>query len=276
MNARPADMHEAQGGTAGVSSRRPRWNSFGPARRAVLWSFLDQAIVSGFGFATGIATGRLVGISEFGRFAIVMVFVALAWAIPPAIFAPPMMTLAGHRSRSRAYFDAVLISGSIGGVLLGVAGGVLFGAYYLLRSESVSLLMIVATGLLVAIQCILLILRRMLFVRERGRMAVAMDLTRYGLFVAIVVALLALEGKGVDTTQIVLALGVSGIVAALAFLPTLGVPVGRARAGLMLVVASQHWRIARWFIAIVFVVPRGVLAGVEDLLKRTRKGEAAR
>lgn len=30
------------------------------------------------------------------------------------------------------------------------------------------------------------------------------------------------------------------------------------------------------FIAIVFVVPRGVLAGVEDLLKRTRKGEAAR
>jgi branched-chain amino acid transport system permease protein len=30
------------------------------------------------------------------------------------------------------------------------------------------------------------------------------------------------------------------------------------------------------FIAIVFVVPRGVLAGVEDLLNRTRKGEAAR
>ena len=30
------------------------------------------------------------------------------------------------------------------------------------------------------------------------------------------------------------------------------------------------------FIAIVFVVPRGVLAGVEDLVKRTRKGEAAR
>ena len=30
------------------------------------------------------------------------------------------------------------------------------------------------------------------------------------------------------------------------------------------------------FIAIVFVVPRGVLAGVEDLLKRTRQGEAAR
>ena len=30
------------------------------------------------------------------------------------------------------------------------------------------------------------------------------------------------------------------------------------------------------FIAIVFVVPRGVLAGVEDLLKRTRKGEVVR
>lgn len=30
------------------------------------------------------------------------------------------------------------------------------------------------------------------------------------------------------------------------------------------------------FIAIVFVVPRGVLAGVEDLLRRARKGEAAR
>lgn len=30
------------------------------------------------------------------------------------------------------------------------------------------------------------------------------------------------------------------------------------------------------FIAIVFVVPRGVLAGVEDLIKRTRKGEIAR
>ena len=29
------------------------------------------------------------------------------------------------------------------------------------------------------------------------------------------------------------------------------------------------------FIAIVFVVPRGVLAGVEDLLKRARKGETA-
>lgn len=30
------------------------------------------------------------------------------------------------------------------------------------------------------------------------------------------------------------------------------------------------------FIAIVFVVPRGVLAGMEDLIKRTRKGEIAR
>lgn len=251
MSARPLDTMDAgAGGVATLPERLSSWLS--PGRRAVLWSFVDQAVVSGFGFITGITTGRLVGLGEFGRFALVMVFVTLAWGIYQALFTTPMMTLAGYRDRSRAYFGTVVVWGVVGAVLLGVASAMLFTGYYALRGEVLAPDFIAATGFLVAIHCVLLLLRRLLFAQRNGRLAVAMDLGRYLLFVAVIGALL-LAHVEVDAGLIVWGLAGSGLVAALAVVPATGVAGARLRSRLTLTMARQHWQIARWLVAVVLV-----------------------
>lgn len=239
------------GGTGIMPPARPAtgaWLSRG--RRLVLWSFLDQVIISGFGFATGIATGRLVGIDQFGKFAIAMIFVTLASNIHGAIFATPMMTLAGHRERSRAYFGSVIVSGGIGAVVLGVAASTLFAVYYAIRGDPPSPALTTAIGALVAVQSIQLILRRVLFAGRKGRPAVTFDLARYALFVVFVVAALLTERKTVDTALILWALALSGFLAAALSLATTGFLGVRARPRMLRAAAGQHWQIARWFVII--------------------------
>lgn len=227
------------------------WLSRG--RSLVLWSFLDQAIISGFGFATGIAAGRLVGIAEFGKFAIAMIFVTLASNIHAVIFATPMMTLAGHRERSRAYFGVVIVAGSVGAVVLGVIASTLFAVYYGLRGEPASPGVTTAIGVLVAVQGIQLIIRRVLFARRKGRLAVAFDLGRYALFVVFVGGALLTEGSTIDTAFVLWALASSGFLAACLSLATTGFLAVRTRPRLLRAAAEQHWHIARWFVAVTFV-----------------------
>ena len=236
------------GGIVAVAGRSGgAWLSRG--RRAVLWSFLDQAILSGFGFVTGIATGRLVGISEFGKFAIAMVFVTLAQLVHEAIFATPMMTLAGHRERSRSYFSAVVASGIAGAVVLGLVAAAFFAAYYLVQSKPISPGLVVATGLLVTVQCIQVTLRRALFARRKGRLAAVMDLGRYALFVIVLGALL-MAGGSVDTELVLWTLASSGVAAAIVSIPITGFLRARPRSRVVLAAARQHWQIARWLVAV--------------------------
>ena len=252
MTGRPPDTIDI--GAGEIVAAVPHWSStwLNPGRRAVLWSFLDQAILSGFGFATGVATGRLVGIAEFGKFAIVLVFVTLALVIHEAIFATPMMTLAGHRQRSGSYFLAVIVSGGIGAAVLGVLCGVLFAAYYILRGQPPSPGLAAATGLFVAVQCIQLTLRRSLFAVHKGRLAAVLDLGRYVLFVVLVGALLA-AGSRIDAELVVWSLALSGAAAAVASLSVTGISRARLRARLLLAATREHWRIARWLVAVALV-----------------------
>ncbi len=216
----------------------------------MLWSFLDQAILSGFGFITGVATGRLVGISEFGRFAIAMVFVTLASLLHETVFATPMMTLAGHRERSRNYFSAVVASAIVGAVVLGLFAAAFFAAYYLVQGRPILLGLVAATGLLVTIQCIQVTLRRALFARRQGQLAAVMDLSRYVLFVVILGGLL-IAGGTVDTELVLWSLASSGVVAAAVSIPITGLLGARPRSRVVLAAARQHWQIARWLVAVV-------------------------
>ena len=239
-------------GSVAAPARRPGGARPGWGQRAVLWSFLDQAILSGFSFATGIATGRLVGIAEFGKFAIVMIFVTLASVIYDALFTTPMMTLAGHRERSRSYFGAVVVSGGVGAVMLGVLAGLLFATYNVLSSGSLSLGLAAATGVLIATQGIQLVLRRILFARQKGRLATTMDLGRYALFVAFAGVLLMAGGR-IDAEAVLWGLALSGVVAAIVSVSTTGILGARLRSRIVLVAARQHWQIARWLVAVALV-----------------------
>ncbi len=219
----------------------------------VLWSFLDQVILSGFGFAVGIATGRLVGIAEFGRFTIAMIFVTLASNLHATIFATPMMTLAGHRERSRSYFGAVVAAAGAGAVAFGVVAGALFALYYGARGDALSPGLALAVGALIAAQSFQLILRRVLFAQRKGRLATTVDLGRYALFVVFVGAILLSAEKAIDTELVLWSLTLSGAVAVVASIATTGVLGVRFRARLLLTASHQHWQIARWFVAVVLV-----------------------
>ena len=226
---------------------RPDWS-----HRAIFWSFLDQAILSGFSFIIGIGTGRLVGIAEFGKFAIVMIFVTLASVVYEALFTTPLMTLAGHRRRSRSYYGAVVVAGGVGAVGLGISAALLFAGYSILSSGSLALGLAAATGALIATQGIQLVLRRILFARQKGRLATTMDFGRYALFVAGMGALVMAGGR-IDVQTVLWGLALSGLITAAISVSTTGAVGARLRSRIVLVAASQHWQIARWLVAVALV-----------------------
>ena len=248
----PLNMGDIGAGGTAAAAVRPGRIRLSRGHRALLWSFLDQAVVSGSGFVIGIATGRLVGIAEFGKFTIAMIFVTLALVIQEAIFATPMMTLAGHRERSHRYFGTVVVSGIAGAVALGLFAAALFAAYYLVQARPVSPGLVAATGLLVAVQCIQLTLRRTLFAKRRGRFAAAMDLGRYALF-ALILGALVMAGNRADTELVLWGLALSGAVAALVSILAAGLLRSGFRSRLFRAAAAQHWRIARWLVAVALV-----------------------
>ena len=71
------------------------------------WSAAAQALASGMSFVVSILAARLLGIAEFGQFVLILAGVFIVGTLQYQVVSGPMMTVAGLRRRSDAYYGAV-------------------------------------------------------------------------------------------------------------------------------------------------------------------------
>lgn len=216
---------------------------------AALVSLADQGVVSGFGFLSGIAAARLLGIVEFGHFALVLIVLSFAQGLHNALITAPMMTLAGmHGQVSRAYAASILASA----LLLSLPGAA-FVVVALLLSGSPSVEALVAASALMLAQNIQFTLRRLLFAQGDGMQALGMDLARAAGF-PLAAGIVWLEHGTLGCR------GFVWLLAATSFATTLPIVIRVARPALrstrclhLVALARRHTPIARWLLPIVFV-----------------------
>lgn len=221
------------------------------ARRILLrgpttFSILDQGLVSGLGFLTGIVVARLTGLEEFGRFAVVMILSTLAQAAQNAAVVAPVMSLAGtRRGRSPAFFASACAATLALSVPLAFAvAGLLIGLDAIEGKPAWVGLAAGAAALAVA-QNLLFTARRLLFALGRGRDGLAMDAAR-GAALALAFAVLWLFRLPTRVDVLVWTLAAAaGLPAILAMLPILAAARGRWRARALF---GRCWPLGRWML----------------------------
>lgn len=93
---------------------------------ALNWTLLDQGVVSGVNFLTGLILARCLGLEAFGGFSIVWMIITLAGSLQMALILAPMMSIGPQQSADDepAYYGAVLMQqllfALIGFIVLGL------------------------------------------------------------------------------------------------------------------------------------------------------------
>ena len=216
---------------------------------AALLSLADQGVVSGFGFLSGIAAARLLGIAEFGHFAMILIVVSFAQGLHNALITAPMMTLAGARGFVSKLYGANIL---VAALLLSIPGaGCVVLA--LIVGDKVSMASLLAACALVLAQNLQFTLRRLLFAQGKGIRALGMDLARAASF-PLAAGLVWLGHGTIGVKGFIWMLALTSFVTSLPFLFTLGRPALRAPASIRLgALSRRHAPIARWLVPIVFV-----------------------
>ena len=215
---------------------------------AALVALADQGVVSGFGFVSGIAAARLLGIAEFGHFAMILIVLGFAQALHNALITAPMMTLVGARSGVSAAYGATILAGAF---LLCLPGAVFVVGALLIAGMSGETLL-AACALMLA-QNLQFTLRRLLFAKGRGVQALIMDSARAASF-PLVALLIWLEHDALGGNGFVWLLAATAFATCLPFVVAFGRPIlrrpGCIQAG---TVTRRHIPLARWLLPIVFV-----------------------
>ena len=217
------------------------------SRSQTPYSILDQGLVSGLGFLTGIAAARLVGLEEFGRFAVVMIIGSLAQSSHNALIVAPVMSLAGTRRGASPSFFASAIAATLlisVPLALGVMG--LLSALEIAEGKPIWTGFILATGALAFAQNLLFTVRRLLFAAGRGRDGLATDAVR-GLLLTSMLGLAWTSGWQVHVDTLIWALaGATFIPAALAAQPLLqGARIARIRVRAL---TMRCWPLGKWML----------------------------
>lgn len=179
--------------------------------RRVRWSFIDQVLVSGASFLTGVLIARAEGFEAFGTYALVMVALQFLAGVQQSVVLSPMMSLFDQRGAlaTQRYLGALIVHQ---GALLLVFAAVLSVAW-LAAAGTVAALPItlpVALGLLASSQ-VQEFARRHFFVTERPVLAFFSDLIAHGGRL-VLVGLIAAEGTLVTQTvwQVMIATAIAG------------------------------------------------------------------
>lgn len=85
--------------------------SFARRHSQMNWSLLDQAMVSGVNFLSGVIIARYLGIEEFGVFSIALLIVQLANDLQNPLIVSPMMSIGPKRNTNELpeYFGSLMI-----------------------------------------------------------------------------------------------------------------------------------------------------------------------
>ncbi len=225
-----------------------------PGQLEVLLALGDQVLVSGMTFLIGIGVARLLGITEFGKLAIVFILQMFAQSLQGCFVVAPMMALSGLRvRRSPNYYAAVMAWSAVLSIVAGCGVALAAFAIYAFRDGGAPLAFILSAGAYTVTQNLLYTVRRMLFAKRIGWQAFYMDAGRYALFLA---AMLVLWRRGyhIDVTSALSALAISGLTALVPL--WLHLRGARVRQPILRTVWSRHLPFAQW-LALMLILTFG-------------------
>ena len=225
-----------------------------PGQLEVLLALGDQVLVSGMTFAIGIGVARLLGITDFGKLAIVFILQMFAQSFQGCFVVAPMMALTGLRGRRTSnYFAAVMAWSAVLSVTAGAGVALAAWAIYAFRDGGVPAGFVLAAGAYTVTQNLLYTVRRMLFAKRIGWQAFYMDAGRYLLFLAGMLVIW-LQGYRIDVTAVLWALALSGLTGLVPlFLRLRGARLSRA---MLTTVWSRHWPFSQW-LALMLILTFG-------------------
>lgn len=149
--------------------------------RQVNWALIDQAMVSGVNFLTGILFARWLGIEEYGRFVLAWMIVLFCNSIQLSGIISPMMSI-GPRQKTQeepSYYGAVIAQQLIWSFacFFLLWGGICLSGYFKPELNIKSIALPIASTIL-AWQSQDFI-RRYFFIRGQGRFAFLNDVISY-------------------------------------------------------------------------------------------------
>lgn len=215
-------------------------------RTQTRWSLLDQGLVSGLGFLTGVAAARLLGLEQFGVFAIVMILAALAQGVHNAFVVTPLMSLAGTpRGGSSAFYGSALGLTLAMSIPVAVSIGFLMAGLNWTAGKPLSLSLVMAAGTFGVAQNLLLTVRRILFAKGRGGEGLVADAARGAGLVLVLGMLFALRTP-VRVDVLIWLLALVGVIPSVFAMGSLW-PVARGRQR-PVALARRCWPMARWLL----------------------------
>lgn len=218
----------------------------GPRLRGVRWALLDQGLVSGVNFLTGVLLARLLGVEGYGVFSLAWMAVLFLNGIQTALIISPMMSIgAKEEGGAPEYFAAVLLQQAVLAgisfvlVLLGARLSIAWFPEWRIASLGLPLALCSAGFQLQDF------VRRYFFTVERMVAAFANDVVSY---MGQLLGLVVLASVGLLD-----AAGALWVIAGTSLLAALVGLAGFGRLCLRLAttreVARRHWRFSRWLVA---------------------------
>ena len=144
-------------------------------------TFVDQAIVSGTNFLTGILLARFLGIEEYGRFTLIWMSILFFMSMHTALIISPMLSIAPKQehNQKKEYYSAIFIHLTIWmflSALILIAGCIIFGNLY--PDKNVNSLILPMVIVLISFQ-FQDFLRRYFFSTDRAADAIFIDSMSY-------------------------------------------------------------------------------------------------
>ncbi len=208
------------------------------------WTLVDQAMLSGVNFLSGVLLARALGLSEFGVFSLAWLFAGGFSGLQNSLIAAPMMSIGPRQTVEQApsYFAAVFLQ-QIGfasaTVIVTFSGALLLSRIY--PSWEIGDLILPFVAVTFAYQC-QDFMRRYFFVRGRVWSAIEIDAISYLGQLAVLGWLFAVDGLSPAVALWVIAAtsGVAAIVGSFQLGPL------KWRQTEFRAVLKRHWRSARW------------------------------
>jgi O-antigen/teichoic acid export membrane protein len=212
----------------------------------VNWALIDQTMVSGVNFLTGILLARYLGIEEFGRFTLVWMVILFVQSIQHAALHSPMMSI-GPKQRdadSPAYFGAIFIHLF---VFVSIVSISLFIGIQWVESVFPEWHMEgLGSPLALATFAVLLqdFLRRYFFTKGQSVQALTNDSFRYLGQIAILIGLFVFFESSMDTANVLWVIAIIALAATVHgafFIGKVEVNIPTLRE-----VTQRHWHFSKW------------------------------
>jgi len=236
----------------------------------VNWALMDQAMISGVNFFTGILLARYLGIEEFGKYALVWMVVLFVNCIQHSAINSPMMSIGPKQDdeQSPVYFGAVIVQllvfVCVVSLLLFVGSQWIDYFFPEWQIASLSLPLSLAT-------CAVLLqnfLRRYFFVKEQPAKAFINDAIRYLGQMTILIGLFVYSRSSMDTSKVLWVITLTALSASVLG----GFLVERIEINGEAInkIVHRHWQFSKWLTGSelvkwltgnVFLIGAGALMG---------------